>query len=40
MFVMVTISNLDSRLAVDVEALETMNYLLHCGARRVMLQRA
>jgi hypothetical protein len=40
MVVMVTISNLDPRLAVNVEALETMNDLLHGGARRVMLQRA
>jgi hypothetical protein len=40
MVVMVTVSDLDSRLVTEVEALETMNDLLHDGARRVMLQRA
>jgi hypothetical protein len=40
MVVMVTISDLDSRLVANVEALETMDDLLHGGARRVMLQRA
>ena len=40
MVVMMTVSNLNSRLAVDVKALDTMNDLLHGGARCLMLQRA
>jgi hypothetical protein len=40
MVVMMTVPNLDSCLAIDVEALETMKALLHGDARRVRLQRA
>lgn len=40
MVVMMTVSNLNSRLAVDVKAVDTMNDLLHGGARCLMLQRA
>jgi hypothetical protein len=40
MVVMMTVPNLDSCLAVDVGALETMKALLHGDARRVRLQRA
>jgi hypothetical protein len=40
MVVVVTVSNMDSRLAVEVAAFDSLNDLLHGGAQYVMTQRA
>ena len=40
MVVMMTVSNLNSRLAVDVKALDKMNGWLHGSAQCVVLHRA
>jgi hypothetical protein len=40
MNVLVTVTEVNSRFAVDVKALETMTELLHGDAQRVMLQKA